>query len=80
MQYFSHAKGELSTRERTRLRNESSKRLAEQRVVRLQREAKEKAAAAAKRKAEREAATAKAAAEAAAAAGADTASSEDVAA
>jgi electron transport complex protein RnfC len=35
VQYFSHAKGELSTRERTRLRNESSKRLAEQRVVRL---------------------------------------------
>ncbi len=80
VQYFSHAKGELSTRERTRLRNESSKRLAEQRVVRLQRETKEKAAAAAKRKAEREAAKAKAAAEAAAAGGADKASSEGVAA
>jgi electron transport complex protein RnfC len=82
VQYFSHAKGELSTRERTRLRNESSKRLAEQRVVRLQREAKEKAAAAAKRKAEREAAKAKAAADAAASAagGGDKASSEGVAA
>ena len=70
VQYFSHAKGELSARERAKLRAESTKRLVEQRASRLEREAKEKAAAAAKRKAEREAAKAKAAAAAKAEAGA----------
>ena len=68
VQFFSHAKGELSARERARLRNEASKRLAVARAERLEREAKEKAEAAARRKAER--AAAKAAEAAAAAAGA----------
>ncbi|MRD72410.1 electron transport complex subunit RsxC [Rhodocyclus tenuis] len=61
VQYFSHAKGELSARERARLRNDASRRLAEARVLRLEREAREKAEAALRRKAER--AAAKAAAE-----------------
>ncbi len=63
VQYFSHAKGELAARERSRLRTESAKRLAQARLVRLEREAKEKAEAAARRKAERNAAKARAAAE-----------------
>ena len=62
VQYFSHAKGELSARERARLRNEAARRLVEQRSARLQREAREKAANAARRKAERDAAKARAAA------------------
>ena len=62
VQYFSHAKGELSERERGRLRNEAARRLVEQRSVRLQRETREKAANAARRKAERDAAKARAAA------------------
>jgi electron transport complex protein RnfC len=33
VQYFSHAKGELSARERTKLRNDATRRLAEERVV-----------------------------------------------
>lgn len=67
VQYFVHAKGELSAQERTKLRGEATKKLAQQRQDRLAREAREKAEAAAKRKAEREAAAAaKAAAEAAA--------------
>jgi electron transport complex protein RnfC len=67
VQYFVHAKGELSAQERTKLRGEATKKLAQQRQERLEREAREKAEAAAKRKAEREAAAAaKAAAEAAA--------------
>lgn len=53
VQYFSHAKGELSEQSRSRLRNEATKRLAAERVVRLEREAIEKAEAAARRKAER---------------------------
>jgi electron transport complex protein RnfC len=53
VQYFSHAKGELSEQSRSRLRNEATKRLATERVVRLEREAIEKAEAAARRKAER---------------------------
>jgi len=63
VQYFTHAKGELWSQERTKLRLDASKRLAAERTERMEREAKEKAAAAAKRKAER---TAQKAAEAAA--------------
>lgn len=58
VQYFSHAKGELAARERARLRQEASKRLAVARIERLEREAVEKAAANARRKAERAAAKA----------------------
>lgn len=66
VQYFTHAKGELSAQSRSRLRNDATRRLARERAERLQREAIEKAAAAAKRKAERAAqkAAAKAAEEA----------------
>ena len=62
VQYFNHAKGELSARERAKLRNEATRRLAEARVDRVERETREKAEAAARRKAERDAAKAKAAA------------------
>ncbi|MBT0960534.1 electron transport complex subunit RsxC [Denitromonas iodatirespirans] len=55
VQYFVHAKGELSRQDRNRLRNEATKRLAQQRTDRLAREAREKAEAAARRRAEREA-------------------------
>jgi electron transport complex protein RnfC len=72
VQYFSHAKGELAARERAKLRGDAAKRLIDARVVRLEREAREKAAAAARRKAERAAAKAKAAAEPAGAAEAAT--------
>ncbi|HAY29857.1 MAG TPA: electron transporter RnfC, partial [Candidatus Accumulibacter sp.] len=58
VQFFSHAKGELSARERSRLRNDATRRLAEDRAARLAREAREKAAASARRKAERDAAKA----------------------
>jgi Na+-translocating ferredoxin:NAD+ oxidoreductase subunit C len=58
VQYFSHAKGELWAKERNKLRTEASKRLVEARIVRLDRDAKEKAEAAARRKAERDAAKA----------------------
>jgi electron transport complex protein RnfC len=68
VQYFSHAKGELYARERAKLRTEATKRLAEARIVRLEREAREKTEAALRRKAERAAAKAQAAAEAKAAA------------
>jgi len=61
VQYFSYAKGELSARERSKLRNDATRRLADERVARLEREARDKAAAAAKRKAERDAAKAAAA-------------------
>ncbi len=53
VQYFSHAKGELSARERAKLRTEAGKRLAEARLARLERDAREKAEVAARRKAER---------------------------
>ena len=53
VQYFYHAKGDLSARQRGLLRTESTKKLALARQDRLQREAREKAEAAAKRKAER---------------------------
>lgn len=66
VQFFVHAKGELAAQDRAKLRNDATKKLAQQRQERLDREAREKAEAAAKRKAEREAAAAaKAAAEAA---------------
>jgi electron transport complex protein RnfC len=47
VQYFSYAKGELSARERSKLRNDATRRLAEERLARLEREARDKAAAAA---------------------------------
>jgi electron transport complex protein RnfC len=62
VQYFSHAKGELAARERAKLRTDAARRLAEARITRLEREAKEKAEIAARRKAERKAAKARAAA------------------
>lgn len=66
VQYFVHAKGEMASQDRSKLRNDATKKLAQQRQERLEREAREKAEAAARRKAEREAAAAaKAAAEAA---------------
>ncbi|HLO61996.1 MAG TPA: RnfABCDGE type electron transport complex subunit C, partial [Azonexus sp.] len=61
VQYFSHAKGELTSAERTKLRTEATKRLAEAKSARIERENREKAEAAARRKAEREAAKAAAA-------------------
>lgn len=58
VQYFYHAKGEASAQQRNKLRQESTKKLAQARSDRLAREAKEKAEAAARRKAERAAAAA----------------------
>lgn len=58
VQYFSHAKGELTSAERTKLRTDATKRLAEAKSARVERENREKAEAAAKRKAERDAAKA----------------------
>ena len=77
VQYFGHAKGELAARDRTKLRNDATKRLVAARAERLERETKEKAEAAARRKAER--AKQKAAEAAAAAAAADTNSTETTA-
>jgi electron transport complex protein RnfC len=79
VQYFVHAKGELAAQDRTKLRNDATKRLAEQRTERLEREKREKAEAAAKRKAERAAKEA-AAKEAAAAKAAAASASKDTAA
>ncbi|MCP5229908.1 MAG: electron transport complex subunit RsxC [Candidatus Accumulibacter sp.] len=53
VQYFYHAKGELSARQRAQLRSEATRKMALGRQQRLEREAREKAAAAARRKAER---------------------------
>ncbi len=61
VQYFSHAKGELTAAERTKLRTDATRRLAETKTARIERENREKAEAAAKRKAERDAAKAVAA-------------------
>ncbi len=61
VQYFSHAKGELSNSERTKLRTEAAKRLTEAKQARIERENFEKAEVAARRKAERDAAKAAAA-------------------
>ncbi len=71
VQYFSHAKGELWSQERSKLRMEATRKLAAERALRLEREAREKAEIAARRKAER--AAQKAAEAAAAAAALDTA-------
>jgi len=76
VQYFTHAKGELWSQERSKLRNEATKRLAAERAERLERETREKAAAAAKRKAERAAQKAAEAAQMAEAASTESASSE----
>jgi electron transport complex protein RnfC len=61
VQFFNHAKGELSAQERAKLRQDATKRLVQARTERLERETKEKAAAAAARKAARAAAKAAAA-------------------
>ncbi len=53
VQFFYHAKGELSARQRTQLRSEATKKMAQARQERLEREAREKLEAAARRKAER---------------------------
>jgi electron transport complex protein RnfC len=66
VQYFNHAKGELSAQERAKLRQDATRRLAVARSERLDREAREKAAGAAARKAARAAAKAAAASSAAA--------------
>jgi electron transport complex protein RnfC len=58
VQYFQHAKGELWTQERAKLRTEASKKLVEAKAARIEREKREMAEAAARRKAEREAAKA----------------------
>ena len=58
VQYFYYAKGDLSARQRSQLRTESTKKLAQARQARLEREAREKAEVAARRKAERAAAQA----------------------
>ncbi|WP_319242584.1 electron transport complex subunit RsxC [uncultured Propionivibrio sp.] len=66
VQYFSHAKSELWAQERSTLRMEATRKLAAERAVRLERDAREKAETAARRKAERAAQkAAQAAAEAA---------------
>lgn len=75
VQYFTHAKGELWARERSKLRMDATKKLAAERTARLEREAKEKAETAARRKAEREAAKR---AEAAARAAADTETTTEI--
>ncbi len=62
VQYFTHAKGQLWAQERSKLRNESTKKLAVRRTERIERETREKAEAAAKRKADKAAAAAAAAA------------------
>jgi len=61
VQYFSHAKGELNAAQRSKLRSEATKRLAEAKIARIERENREKQEAAARRKAERDAAKAAAA-------------------
>jgi electron transport complex protein RnfC len=67
--WFSHAKGELAARERQKLKNEATRRLAEERQARLERIAREREEAARERAARKAAAdAAKRAAEAAKAA------------
>jgi len=51
--YFNHAKGELAARERSKLKQEATKRLADERNLRMQRLAREREEAAARRKAEK---------------------------
>jgi Na+-translocating ferredoxin:NAD+ oxidoreductase subunit C len=62
VQYFDYAKGDLAARERAKLKQDATRQLTEQRGIRLEREAIEKAEAAARRKAERAKAKAAAAA------------------
>ncbi|MEW6678592.1 MAG: electron transporter RnfC, partial [Pseudomonadota bacterium] len=69
--YFDHAKGELAARERSKLKNEATRKLADERTARMERIAREREEAAKARaaaKAAREAAKAAAAAAAQAAA------------
>jgi electron transport complex protein RnfC len=51
--YFDYAKGELAARDRAKLKQEATRKLADQRTERLAREAQAKAEAAARRKAEK---------------------------
>lgn len=60
--YFDFAKGELMEHERGKLKQEATKKLADERIARIQRIERERAEAAAKRKAAREAKAAKLAA------------------
>ncbi|MGD8938747.1 MAG: electron transport complex subunit RsxC [Gammaproteobacteria bacterium] len=53
VQYFNYAKGELANKQRTQHKATETKRLAEQRITRLEREKQAKAEAAAKRKAQK---------------------------
>ena len=53
VQYFNYAKGALTTKQRSKHKSTETKRLAEQRTARLEREKQEKAEAAAKRKAQK---------------------------
>jgi electron transport complex protein RnfC len=53
VQYFNYAKGELANKQRTQHKATETKRLAEQRIARLEREKQAKAEAAAKRKAQK---------------------------
>jgi len=69
VQGFNHAKGEMSAQERSKLRNEATKKMVVARTERVEREAREKAEAAAKRAAERKAQKAREAQESAAQAG-----------
>ena len=64
VQAFNHAKGELAAQERSKLRNEATKKMVAARTERIERETREKAEAAAKRVAERKAQKAREAAEA----------------
>jgi electron transport complex protein RnfC len=78
VQYFNHAKGEMASQERAKLRAEAAKKMSTARTERIEREAREKAEAAARRKAERDAAK-KAEAAAAAAAASTEAKTEEAA-
>jgi electron transport complex protein RnfC len=53
--YFNFAKGDLMAQERAKLKQEATKKLAEERLERAKRIERERAAAAAKRKASKEA-------------------------
>lgn len=54
VQYFNYAKGELAARDRTQLKQEATRKLAEERTRRMARLAREREEAAARRKAEKE--------------------------
>jgi Na+-translocating ferredoxin:NAD+ oxidoreductase subunit C len=80
--WFNHAKGDLAARERLKMKNEATKKLADERTARMERIAREREEAARLRAAKKAAADAakKAAAEAAAAAKAAAKANEEVAA